>query len=167
MNGIKAQYYQSLGQYAQAEPYLRERLESLQKLADRNPRIGINARLDLSVNLRKQKRLMEAEIEARKAIQEALGLGGQEGDFTARAVIVLGKVILAQKRFEEAEQLGRAGVRLMENAGLPPDSFSILKAREFLVTVLGSRADFHGAVAALQRRDGADARRVRLGSARR
>ncbi len=147
INGIKAQYYQSLGQNAKAEPFLRKRLDSLLKMVDRNPRIGIHARLDLSANLRKQRRPMEAEIEVRKALIEALGLGGQEGDFTARAVIVLGKVILAQKRFEEAEKLGRAGLRILENSGLPPDSFAIIKAREFLIAVLGSQADFSGAVA--------------------
>jgi len=43
--------------------------------------------------------------------------------------------------------LGRAGLRILENAGLPPDAFSIIKAREFLIAVLGSRADFPGAVA--------------------
>ncbi len=145
--GIKANFYQSQGQNELAEPFLRARLDSLLNRVDQNPRIGINARLDLSVNLRRQHRLIEAEIEARKALKEALGLGGQAGDFTARAVIVLGKVILAQKRFEEAEKLGRAGLRILENAGLPPDAFSIIKAREFLISVLGRRADFSGAVA--------------------
>ncbi len=145
--GINANFYQSQGQNELAEPFLRARLDSLLNRVDQNPRIGINARLDLSVNLRRQHRLIEAEIEARKALKEALGLGGQAGDFTARAVIVLGKVILAQRRFEEAEKLGRAGLRIMENAGLPPDSFSIIKARKFLISVLGRQADFPGAVA--------------------
>ena len=41
MNGIKAQYYQSQGQNAQAEPYLRRRLDSLMHMVDRNSRLGI------------------------------------------------------------------------------------------------------------------------------
>ncbi|MCP3950992.1 MAG: CHAT domain-containing protein [Desulfobacterales bacterium] len=147
VNGIKAQYHGSQGQHAQAEIYLRKRIANLLKMVDRNPRIGIHARMDLSVNLRRQGRLMEAEIEARQALREALGLGGQEGDFTARAVIVLGKVILKQKRFEEAGKLGRAGLRIMEKAELPPDSFAITKARQFLIVVLGRQADFTGTVA--------------------
>jgi CHAT domain-containing protein len=151
VQGINAQYYQSQGQLTRAEPFLRGRLDSLLKLEDQNPRIGIQAHLDLSVNLRKQGRLLEAEIEARQALTRALGLGGGTGDFTARAVIVLGKVILAQKRFEEAEKLGRTGLRILENGGLPPDAFSIIKAREFLISVLGSKADFSGAAAEYDR----------------
>ena len=146
INGIQAQYFSSQGQHAQAEIYLRKRLDTLLQMVDRNPRIGINARLDLSTNLRKQRRLIEAEMEVRKALKEALGLGGQTGDYTARAVIVLGKVIFKQNRFPEAEKLARAGLRIMEQSGMPPDSFSVIKARQFLITTLGSQADHAGAV---------------------
>jgi CHAT domain-containing protein len=151
VNGIKAQFYGSQGQNAAAEAYLRKRLDSLLEMVDRNPRVGINARLDLSGNLRHQGRLLEAEIEARKALIEALGLGGQGADYTARAVIVLGKVILKQNRFGEAEKLGRAGLHIMEQAGMPPDAFSTIKARQFLITCLGSQSAFAQAVAEYDR----------------
>lgn len=146
VNGIHAQFFSSQGKHAQAEINLRKRLDALLQLTDRNPRIGINARLDLSTNLRKQHRLIEAEIEVRKALKEALGLGGLTGDYTARAVIVLGKVIFKQNRFPEAEQLARAGLRIMEESGMPPDAFSVIKARQFLITTLSSQGDDAGAV---------------------
>ena len=146
INGIQAQYFSSIGQHAQAEIYLRRRLDALLQMVDRSLRIGINARMDLSTNLRKQRRLIETEIEVRKALKEALGLGGQTGDYTARAVIVLGKVIFKQKRFAEAEKLSRAGLRIMEQSGMPPDAFSVIKARQFLISTLSSQADHAGAV---------------------
>jgi len=146
VNGIQAQFFSSRGQHTQAEIYLRKRLGSLLQMVDRNARIGINARLDLSTNLRKQGRLIEAELEVRKALKEALGLGGQTGDYTARAVIVLGKVIFKQNRFSEAERLARAGLRIMEDSGMPPDAFSVIKARQFLITTLGNQEDHAGAV---------------------
>jgi len=146
VQGIQAQFFSSQGKHAQAEIHLRKRLDALLQLTDRNPRIGINARLDLSTNLRKQGRLIEAEIEVRKALKEALGLGGLTGDYTARAVIVLGKVIFKQNRFPEAEQLARAGLRIMEESGMPPDAFSVIKARQFLITTLSSQRDHAAAV---------------------
>jgi len=146
VNGIQAQFFSSRGQHTQAEIYLRKRLDTLLQMVDRNPRIGINARLDLSNNLRKQRRLIEAEIEVRKALKEALGLGGLTGDYTARAVIVLGKVIFQQNRFHEAEKLARAGLRIMTESGMPPDAFSVIKARQFLITTLSSQGDHAGAV---------------------
>lgn len=146
INGIQAQYFSSRGQHTQAEIYLRKRLDTLLQMVDRNPRIGINARLDLSTNLRKQRRLIEAEIEVRKALKEALGLGGLTGDYTARAIIILGKVIFKQNRFAEAEKLARAAIRIMEQSGMPPDAFSVIKARQFLISTLSSQADHAGAV---------------------
>jgi len=146
VQGIQAQFFSSQGQHAQAEIYLRKRLDTLLQLVDRNPRIGINARLDLSTNLRKQRRLIEAEIEVRRALKEALGLAGQTGDYTARAVIILGKAIFKQNRFPEAEQLARAGLRIMEQSGMPPEAFSVIKARQFLITTLAIQGDHVGAI---------------------
>lgn len=144
MAGIRYSVLEAQGKYGEAEQYLRKILDlsHSQSVKERKPRNTINTRMQLSHNLTRQHRLMEAEIEARQAVQEALGFGGVESDLTEKAVRRLANVMLAQRRLDDAEQLARAGLRILDSMGLPSDSLAMCSARMFLGNVLSRKGDF-------------------------
>jgi CHAT domain-containing protein len=144
MSGIRYSVLEAQGRYGEAGQYLRKTLDlSLsQSMKERMPRNTINTRMQLSQNLTHQHRLMEAEIEARQAMKEALGFGGVESDLTARAVRRLAGVMLAQRRINDAEQLARAAIRILDSSSFPSDSLVMCSARMFLGNVLSRKEDF-------------------------
>ena len=89
---------------------------------------------------------MEAEIEAREALLEALGHAGVESDITGKAVENLARLMLAQGRLSDAEQLARAGLRILEASGVSPDSNLVCNAGMFLGDVLSQKGDYAGAL---------------------
>ena len=135
---------QARGKYAEAETSIRKTLDmaKAQLLVDRKPRGTVLSRIDLSMNLTRQHRFLEAEIEARQAVKEALGFGGAESDLTAMAVMSLAQVMLAHDRIKDAEQLARASIRILESSGIPSDAEEICSARMFLGNVLSQNEDF-------------------------
>lgn len=144
MAGIRYSVLEAQGRYGEAEQYLRKTLDlsHSQSVKERRPRNTINTRRQLSLNLTRQHRLMEAEMEARQAVKEALGFGGVESDLTARAVRGLASVMLAQRRISDAEQLARAAIRILDSSGLPSDSIEMCSAQMFLGNVLRQKGDF-------------------------
>ena len=134
------------GKYSEAEKHIRRELDLYHAEPETNPRAAINSRFHLSRNLNRQNRLMEAEIEARQAIRESLGLGGAGSELTAKAVLNLARIRLNQNRLEDVERLTRASIRIMESSGLPADSNALCNARMFLGDVLCQREDFKGAM---------------------
>jgi len=144
MNRIRYLILEAQGRHGEAEQYLRKTLDlsRSESLKERQPRYTINTRMQLSQNLTRQDRLMEAEIEARQAVKEALGFGGVESDLTARAVRRLAGVMLAQRRINDAEQLARAAIRILDSASFPSDSREMGSTRMFLGKVLTEKEDF-------------------------
>ena len=144
MSRIRYSVLEAQGKYGEAEQYLRKTLDlsHSQSVKERKPRNTINTRMQLSQNLTRQHRLLEAEIEARQAVNEALGFGGVESDLTARAVRRLASVMLAQRRVNDAEQLARAAIRLLDSSSFPSDSIETCSAQMFLGNVLSRKGDF-------------------------
>ena len=144
MARIRHSVLEAQGKHGEAEQYLRKTLDFSysQSVKERAPRNTINTRMQLSQNLTRQHRLMEAEIEARQAVKEALGFGGVESDLTARAVRRLASVMLAQRRINDAEQLARAAIRILDSSSFPSDSLEMCNARMFLGNVLRQKGDF-------------------------
>lgn len=78
MNRIQYSLLEAEGKYGEAEPYIRKELDLHRSQTDANPRSAVVARMNLSINLRMQYRLIEAEMAARQALTESLGLGGAD-----------------------------------------------------------------------------------------
>ncbi|MCG6538384.1 MAG: tetratricopeptide repeat protein, partial [Syntrophales bacterium LBB04] len=144
LNNAMALVLDAKGRYEEAEQYLRKELDlhHLQSVVERIPRYAIINRLRLSLNLSRQQRFIDAEIEARQTLKEALGHGGVESDLTVKAVERLAGVMLFQGRLNEAEQLARAAIRILENSGFPSDSGLMCSSRAFLGDVLSRQEDF-------------------------
>ena len=144
VNNAMALVLDARGRYEEAEQYLRKELDlhHSQSMVERIPRYAIQNRLRLSLNLSRQGRFIDSEIEARQALKEALGHGGAESDLTVRAVERLAGAMLVQGRQNEAEQLARTGIRILENSGFPSDSGLMCSSRAFLGDVLSRQEDF-------------------------
>jgi tetratricopeptide (TPR) repeat protein len=162
IDGITETILRAQGRYAEEEQYLRKSRILLQEVLKHAlsgfhpgwlrdfvysmPRHLIGNRNFLVKNLVNQRRFIEAEIEAREAIREAIGLGTRESVLTAQAVETLAKVMLAQGRLEEAEQLVRAGTRILESSGLGAQFNPIRSARMSLGDILSQREDHPAAM---------------------
>jgi CHAT domain-containing protein len=142
MNRIMYSLLEAEGKYGEAEPYVRKELDLHRSQIDANPRAAIVSKMNLSVNLMRQHRLIEAEMEARQALKESLGLGGIESELTAKSVINLARIMLFQRRLGDAEQLAKAGIRILESSMIASDSNVMCNARMFLGNVLTQKEDF-------------------------
>jgi CHAT domain-containing protein len=125
------------GRYEQAERFYRESISTLAADAkySREPWVEVQiARLALV--LARQGRLLEAESEARKAVLGALSKRGRNSTMTAALLRVLGRTIIEQGRFAEAEALVRASLDIYAQIGAPADSFTLALNRAELVSAL-------------------------------
>ncbi|MCP8937426.1 CHAT domain-containing protein [Alsobacter sp. SYSU M60028] len=75
-------------------------------------------RLKLGQALLRQKRLIEAEIETRRALFEFLKLQGVNGPKTARTVLMLAEILQMQGRFKDARKLGEMALDVYQRAGV-------------------------------------------------
>ncbi len=132
---MEAKFAESRNRHREAESSWRRHLAVCLKSA-RNPGRIVSARLSLAANLRHQGRLLEAEMESRKALSEALGYGGKESTRLGQALRNLGKTLQDQGRLAEAEKLARTGIRIYEKSGLSEDSSQMLEERMFYGDVL-------------------------------
>jgi CHAT domain-containing protein len=90
----------------------------------------------LAENLLRQGRLIEAEIEARKALQGALQSHGRYCAHTAMMIAKLDKVIFEQGRYAEAEVLARANLEIYQYNETAADSASLAWARSILADAI-------------------------------
>jgi tetratricopeptide (TPR) repeat protein len=145
---MKAKLLEAKGLFAEAERYRRSALKNMEKygtMYDR-PKNYIYGRSRLAQNLAKQGRPIEAELEARKALEQALGFAGRESAITARTVGVLGEVLLAQGRVKDAEKLAHTRIRIYEAVRAARDSFLTSEAAMFYGQVAVAKLDFIEAI---------------------
>ena len=123
------------GRHAEAEAYHRAALESWHEDNRVNPS-GVYGALhveighaELAENLLRQGRLIEAEVEARKALTLSLAWVGRNSQDTALQIKTLVRVLIAQGRTLEAEQLAQALVDIFGQIGAPDDSLQLAFAR--------------------------------------
>jgi CHAT domain-containing protein len=110
------------GKYKEEEKYLRICIAERPYIINRNPIAIFFIQNKLAYNLSMQGRLTEAEVEARRVIQESIGLAGGKGDVTAEAVGALADIMIKQNRYEEAETLARYRIKILESIGLNVDT---------------------------------------------
>ena len=140
MRRTQARILYQKGKYAEAEPLFRDALRSTEEMA-KSPYSGEFAGViselvlsDLARTLMRQGRLVEAEIEARKALTSSLQRVGRYSPETAHTLKSLANVIGAQGRYEESGQLARAVLDIFERTGTAEDSLYIAAAHRQLAS---------------------------------
>ena len=134
------------GEYAQAEVYRREVLRKMDReIKAMDPYIYFVHWTALARNLANQGKLLEAEVELRAALTEALGHGGKNSSAVGRIIQDLGRVLMAQGRLDDAEKLIAAGGRSLRQSGIPEDSSLMGINRMLRGTVSVARGDFSAA----------------------
>jgi CHAT domain-containing protein len=83
-----------------------------------------------------QGRLLEAEVEARKAVLDALGKTGRLSRHTPWVLRGLIQALLEQGRYRDAEVLARESININEGIGSGPDSAALGVARAQLAIAL-------------------------------
>ena len=132
---MKAMVLEAQGKFAAAEPYYRRVLRnctpSMQKIS------YVVYRTYLTRNLKNQDRLIEAEVEARYALKAAGGLD-RESELFGTVVGELGEILLRQGRLRDAAKIMSAGVRIIQEAKVPIDSYLVAEGRMRLRIILES-----------------------------
>lgn len=134
---VQANVLDARGRYAEAEAFYRKALGVVGRQSQQQLQNGIDVqRSALALNLLRQGRLLEAEIEARVALLSALQRAGRFSRFTTTPLRTLARVIAAQGRYVEAESLARAAVDVWERIGAPEESFFFNLTRGDLAAIL-------------------------------
>ena len=146
-----AAYFQALGKHRKSEQSRRVVIDTFtEKIGDTYEGAYINflsSRLnELAGSLKKQGRLVEAEVVTREALLEALGRGGRNSKHTGNAVRLLASVLDGQGRFAEAEKLIRSAIDIFERSGMSPKGGAMFGARKVLAGILVSKQDWAGAL---------------------
>jgi CHAT domain-containing protein len=129
---MEAQVSDAQGKFTDAETYYRKirtyLTPSLKKIW---PMWSVSNSIYLARNLKNQGRLLEAEVAAREALGEVLAYEGSGLEMVAITLGEMGDIALRQGRLEEAEELVRAGLRILEEVRAPADSFvmGVIKMR--------------------------------------
>jgi CHAT domain-containing protein len=144
---LNATLLEARGQYAEAEPHIRTLLDKVEsRFKHRLPFVYIQARTWLAKNLASQGRFIDAELEARKAIEAAMGLGGKGSGTTGEIIQSLGYILLLQGRVDEAEKVLNTGIRLLQASGLSYDSTILIDSILKVCTVYVADQNFTVAI---------------------
>ena len=130
LEGMKAEILEMQGKYELAELHRRRIMSLVHEIKKESPAGYTAERLKLAINLANQGKLIEAEIEARHALKERIGLAGLDSSGTGGAIVALGGILNKQGRLSEAEKLIKAGIRIMEQSGIPSDTYWMGWARK-------------------------------------
>ncbi|HKY87247.1 MAG TPA: CHAT domain-containing tetratricopeptide repeat protein [Pseudorhodoplanes sp.] len=75
-------------------------------------------RLQMAQSMQKQGKLIEAEVETRRALVDFLRIQGVDGPKTAHTVLILADLLQAQGRYKDAQRLAEAALDIYERAGV-------------------------------------------------
>ena len=119
-----------------------------------NPRIYvtqiINRELNLAFVLLQQRRLMDAEFYARKALQLSLDSFGSGSTDVGRSLNMLARIVNEQGRHAEAVLLAEAAKKSATDGGAPNDSIVMAQARRALGRALVADAKYASANTAFE-----------------
>ena len=133
---MKAMVLEAQGKFAEAEPYYRQVLRNYSaSMQKQYPLSYVVHRIYLTRNLKNQDRLIEAEVEARDTLKVLAGLD-RESETFGTAIGDLGEILLRQGRLQDAAKIMSAGLRIMQEAKVPVDSYLMAEGRMRLGDVL-------------------------------
>jgi CHAT domain-containing protein len=121
---MKAAILEARGRYEEAVPLRKLAIQLGMRpiIKSEYPKNSMRNRLWLAINLMKQNRLVEAEVEAREALLEYIGLLGSRSLDTRWSVEVLATILSKQGRHLEAKRLLDQLIAVMEAGGISDDS---------------------------------------------
>jgi CHAT domain-containing protein len=120
---MEAVILEAQGRFQEAEPYRRTMLASFKKGSKgQMPSFLLSMKLALINNLRMQGRLVEAEIETRRAIEETVAFGGKGTFYCAMACKTLGKILIDQRRLKEARAILETAIEIAIRYDIPSDT---------------------------------------------
>lgn len=90
--------------------------------------------------------MIEAELEIRRALTEAVNLSGKDSAITGNVIGHLGEILQKQGRLKDAQKLIDAGIRIIERSGVSSDSFLIAHARVLHGNILCDQQKYDAAV---------------------
>ena len=90
--------------------------------------------------------MIEAELEGRQALKNAIGLTGKASLATVYTIGHLGETLQKQGRLQEAEKLINSGLRIIENSDLSADSYLMGEIRMKYGNVLADQQKFSEAM---------------------
>ena len=138
---------QARGQFDKAEAFYRQAIAAYASDPIMSKHRGLDSfHARLAFVLAVQGRYLEAENEARTALLRALAGPGRGLAFTAAMLRSLGRVILEQGRFAEAEALARAAVHMSEGSGATPDVWYLSNSRDELGASLAAQGRWREAL---------------------
>ncbi len=119
------------GRYTEAEQFQREAVALSEKTVEKAPmlsQLGVGNQaiyenfrevniFDLAAILEKQRRLVEAEVEARRALLSQLKRRGKYASETANGVSNLGRILSSQGRAAEAQKLFEVAAEIYRETG--------------------------------------------------
>ena len=135
----RAAVHDAGGRFAEAEPLYRSAIRRLEKGVLSGPYrhvVGDLAYSELAENLLGQGRLVEAEIEAGRALTRSLRRGGRYHHGTGLMLLRFIIVLNAQGRFAEAQQLAAAALDIYRKIGVPEVSLRLLQSRQLVADAL-------------------------------
>jgi CHAT domain-containing protein len=144
---MKAHILEAQGKFSEAELHYRRALRNFTPSMRRRQSMSyIVYSVYLTRTLKNQDRLVEAEVEARETLNEALGISGRNAEVTASIIGELGEILLRQGRLEDAEKLMRAALRTLEETNVSSDHGLMVEGRMRLGEVLSAEQKFDEAM---------------------
>ena len=143
---IRAQLFHLQGKHEKEEKYWREKVAVSEKSIEKVPVRWINAKISLANYLYNRKRFVEAELVAREAVENSIGLSGKINSGLVKAIRVIAKIKLAQGRLDEAEKLARHLLVILSKSEISNDSSAVANGQTLLAKILTSKGDHPGAV---------------------
>ena len=143
---MKAMVLEAQGKFAAAEPYYRQVLRNCSPSMQKQHTISyVVYRIYLTRNLKNQDRLIEAEVEARDTLKAA-GALDRESELFGTVVGEVGEILLRQGRLRDATKIMSAGLRIMQEAKVPVDSYLMAEGRMRLGEVLTAEQKYDEAM---------------------
>jgi CHAT domain-containing protein len=143
---MTAYFLEGQGRFAEAEKQWKTAIKLLPSKEQLHPLNYIIFKTWLADNLRKQNRLIEAELEGRQAIKKAIGLTGKASLATVYTIGHLGETLQKQGRLQEAQKLINRGLRLIERSDISADSYLMGEIRMNYGNVLADQQKFSEAM---------------------
>jgi CHAT domain-containing protein len=143
---LKISLLEARGQFSQAEPHIRAMVEYTRRVKSTHPLSYIHYHGMLAENLAYQGRFIEAEIEIRKTLEEVIGFSGANAGATAEILSYLGKILILQGRFDEAQRILQSAIHMLQGAGLRYDSTIVINLVLQLCRALVADRNFNEAM---------------------
>ncbi len=143
---MEAMVLEMQGRFQEAEPLRRIMVRTFAAGSrGKMPSFVLYYKVGLINNLHSQGRLVEAEIEARQAIAEAVAFGGKGTYYCALTAQTLGRILISQDRLSEAQTILEASITISAQSGLPADTPLIGMTRLDLTDLLAMQGDYAAA----------------------